>query len=138
MIWTIGYQRLTLPMLAKIVVRLRCRLVDVRARPYSSKVGFSKPQLEEALGGQYIWKGDVLGGPKPKGRGVQPEGIRWLCRQAGDLMLMCLEENPLDCHRHIHICQPHFPDALHLFRDVVFKASELARPAAPTSRRPLS
>ena len=39
--------------------------------------------------------------------------------------MLCAEEAPGDCHRHHDICGPHFPDAVHIFRDELFTAGAL-------------
>jgi hypothetical protein len=36
-----------------------------------------------------------------------------------------MEEAPGDCHRHHAICGPHFPAAVHIFRDEQFTAKML-------------
>jgi len=36
-----------------------------------------------------------------------------------------MEEAPGDCHRHLAICGPHFPEAIHIFRDEQFTARAL-------------
>jgi hypothetical protein len=36
-----------------------------------------------------------------------------------------MEEAPGDCHRHHAICGPHFPEAIHIFRDEQFTVGAL-------------
>ena len=124
-IYTIGYQRLRLARLVEIVQKLDGVLVDVRSVPYSHRKEFSRPSLEEALGNRYVWKGRDLGGRAP----ITRQGIDWLrqARRRRTLLLMCMEHDPADCHRHHAICARYFPDALHIFGDQQIEARELER-----------
>jgi hypothetical protein len=45
--------------------------------------------------------------------------------ESATLILFCMEEAPGDCHRHLAICGPHFPEAIHIFRDGQFTARAL-------------
>lgn len=123
MIFTIGYQRLAPGRLREIVLRLDGRLIDCRNVPMSRRPGFSGRALTESLGERYIQAGHFLGG-----RGhTTAEGIRWLRSQSGNVVLMCMEEAPGDCHRQFDICGPHFPQAVHIYQDELFTAAELLR-----------
>jgi hypothetical protein len=123
MIYTIGYQRLTPKRLGEFVDALDAVLIDCRTNPISRIPGFGHNQLEWQFGMRYAYRGRMLGG-----RGnTTPEGIDYLREMAthGNALLLCLEEAPGDCHRHHNICGPHFPDAVHIFRDELFTAGAL-------------
>jgi hypothetical protein len=49
-----------------------------------------------------------------------------------------MEEAPGDCHRHHAICGPHFPAAVHIFRDEQFTAKNAARCAVDDGNRNLA
>lgn len=112
-LYTIGYQRLPLSKLVEIVAELEAELVDVRLYPRSSwNADYNRSNLETVFKGKYVWKGDVLGGFKH----TSSAGIRWIKKELErtPLILMCVESDPLDCHRHHAICAPYFSDALHI------------------------
>ena len=121
MIYTINTQRLSLAGLQQIVARNDMSLIDVRAKPYSSRPEFNRNSLEAALGPLYRWHGDTLGG---KGQTIDQRGLDAIAAIKNPL-LMCMEEAPEHCHRHHTICGPHFPDAIHIFRDQLIVASDL-------------
>jgi type I restriction enzyme, S subunit len=98
-------------------------LVDIRSKPYSRNVPhFNKDNLEKEIrksGLKYLFLGKELGG-RPTGREFyDPEGFVLYSRiaQTNDfkqgierimkgirdfrVALMCSEENPLNCHRHL-------------------------------------
>ena len=57
----------------------------------------------------------MLGGRAP---GVTPEGVALLAeldRKRRPVVLLCLEDLPMNYHRHHTICAPHFPKARHIF-----------------------
>jgi hypothetical protein len=123
MIYTLGYARLKPRRLAEIATGLHATVIDCRSIPISRIPGFGKRQLVDLLGARYEHRGDRLGG-----RGATtPAGIAELGRDAQrrTLLLMCMEEAPGDCHRHITICAPHFPEAIHIFRDELLLAADL-------------
>jgi uncharacterized protein (DUF488 family) len=130
MIFTIGYEGpLTPARLLEIAEGLDALVIDVRSVPRSRKPGFSKTKLAALLGPRYVTMGHALGGREP---GVTPNGLIALRTQAKerDVILMCMEEAPGDCHRHRTICGPHFPDAVHIFEDELFTARELTQALA--------
>jgi uncharacterized protein (DUF488 family) len=100
MIYTIGYQRITLDDLKKVMDGLKIdKLIDVRSVPYSRwKPEFNKSALAAALGPRYCWKGYMLGG---KTGPLKEEGIEYLANLPADrnYLLMCMEADPRDCHR---------------------------------------
>ena len=123
MIYTIGYQRLSLAGLQKIVTLNDMVLIDVRAKPYSRRLEFSRNSLEAALGPLYQWHGDTLGG---KGQSIDQRGVTAIAAiKTKNVLLMCMEEAPEHCHRHHTICGLHFPDAVHIYRDQLIVASDL-------------
>lgn len=123
MIYTIGYSRLTHEDLAEIVRGLDTILIDCRFKPVSRRPGFGGGQLAAALGSRYQAHGHHLGGYGH----ISADGIEFLRSHLGNLLLLCKEEAPGDCHRHSDICAPYFPDAIHIFRDEMFTARELQR-----------
>jgi uncharacterized protein (DUF488 family) len=100
MIYTIGYQRLSLDRLTEIMDAEHIdKLLDVRSVPYSRwKPDFNKSVLAAAFGKRYCWKGWLLGG---KAGPVTEEGIEYLVGLAAEkrYLLMCMEADPRDCHR---------------------------------------
>ena len=104
MIYTIGYQQLTPDRLAELMRDLHIDLlVDVRSVPQSRKKGFSRKALTARFGVHYEWRGDVLGG---RGDGPTLAGIVTLANEKRNVMLMCLEHLPGDCHRYHAIALP--------------------------------
>lgn len=126
MIYTLGYGGLKeLGELAAIVAGIDAVLIDVRSKPNSvRRREFSGANIRAALGDGYEWHGDTLGGflAVPK-----KAGLAMLERRATreNLVLMCAEHEPAGCHRHLSICSPHFPDALHIYEGFVFTAAAL-------------
>ena len=126
MIYTIGYQALTPEQLLATVQLLGAKLIDCRENPRSRKKGFGSLQLGRLLADvDFVWGGNVLGG-----RGnVTPAGIKGLRKYYQDegphCILMCMEDHPEDCHRHIDITGPHFPLALHIMNGYIFRSGDL-------------
>jgi len=101
-------------------------LIDVRSRPRSRRFPhFDQIELEEALrmtGFRYLFLGEELGGRPEDPKAYGTDGIvdyaKWRKSRAfqagvervlqelaaGDLALMCAEEDPLNCHRFLMIC----------------------------------
>lgn len=125
-IYSIGYQKLPTPEYIDALTEcLSATLIDVRSKPVSRKKGFSRSKLETLLGDRYLWLGDQLGGMAP---GVTAIGLQMLADFPRPAILMCMEEAPGACHRHIHIATQlfrHGIDVAHIFRDVIFRASSL-------------
>lgn len=132
MIYTIGYQALTMSEFNRILEEKMVSVtVDVRSVPYSGrrdKTGFNKNRMERAFGSRYTWKGDILGG---KHGPAQEAGIRYLAevsRLGSNLLLLCMEADPLKCHRFHDIAVrllPYGIDAVHL--PLELKTSDLVR-----------
>lgn len=125
MLFTLGYQALTPEQLLHTVKTLDAVLIDCRARPHSRKKGFGHHQLIELLADvDYQFHGHHLGGEG----NTLPSGIRSLRKYNGEganAILMCMEHHPADCHRHIDIAGPHFPDAMHIMGGLAFRAGDL-------------
>jgi hypothetical protein len=125
MLLTIGYQRLRPERLLQLATAFDATVLDCRYKPLSRRAGFGGRQLAALLGERYRWAGESLGG---YGR-TTPNGIASLkefLETPRNAMLLCMEESPAECHRHDAICDPHFPNALHICRDDVLKASALS------------
>jgi uncharacterized protein (DUF488 family) len=124
-IFTVGYQALHPAELAAIVRTLHAMLIDVRSSARSSIPGFGGPQLASLLGDRYQHR-PALGGRIK----IAPAAIERLRREyegqeRPNAVLMCMEENPVDCHRHHAICSGNFPEALHIFRNGLFTANAI-------------
>jgi len=98
-------------------------LVDCRHRPFSQRPEFSGDRLADQFGARYQQRGHELDGHDH----TTVDGIDRLRLDAerATLLLLCMEEAPGDCHRHHAICGPHFPAAVHIFRDEQFTAKTL-------------
>lgn len=131
MLYSIGYSGMRAASeLLDLAQSLDAVIIDVRARPVSRKSGFSRWNLAAVLGERYEWHGDKLGGRKAGEKpAVTAEGIQLLSRRIADenLILMCLEHEPWLCHRHLDICSPYFPEAVHLLHgeDVGIRAMDV-------------
>lgn len=125
MIFTIGYQKLTAQDLLTIACALSATVIDARSNPASRKPGFSKKALTTMFGTSYEWWGETLGGKGKVPTGTEAiEAFRQRARGV-NVLLMCLEESPLQCHRHYWICGPHFPRAKHIYRNEIIRVSDL-------------
>ena len=132
MIYTIGYQALTMPEFNRVLEEKMVSVtVDIRSVPYSGrrdKTVFNKNRMERTFGSRYTWKGDILGG---KHGPAQEEGIRYLAevaRLGSTLLLLSMETDPLKCHRFHDIAVrllPHGIDVVHL--PLGMKTSDLVR-----------
>jgi len=124
---TIGYEGLTPDELISITKDLRAILMDVRSRPAGRvKRGFSRSDLHSALGDSYQWHGLTLGG---LGQTIKREGLEAINinLRNSNVLLMCMEEEPCDCHRHFSICRVHYPSALHIFQGDLYTARACAK-----------
>lgn len=138
MIYSIGYEYLAPADLAAIAVKLNARVIDVRSRPSGRvKRGFARKDLQHLIeqgGGSYDWRGFELGG---RGLGVLARGLDYLAARADDsgmlernLLLLCQESAPGDCHRHHAIAMPlaaRGVTVVHIYEDEVFTATALQR-----------
>ena len=106
MIFNIGYQGRNIEgVVATLAGAGVTMLVDLREKPVSRIKGFSKNKLREALaaGGIGYWHmGQKLGGftctPDMWKDGCN-EIFTWLEKNYEVLALMCMERDPLQCHR---------------------------------------
>lgn len=129
-LYTIGYQALPPARLLRIAQALDATVIDCRRVPVSRIKGYHKSHLQALLGARYEARGAELGGIRDGISHTTPAGIARLAADldAGrNLILMCMEHAPGDCHRHSSICAPHFPDALHIYDDELIPAGELQR-----------
>jgi len=126
MIYSIGYQRLTLELLKRAVEEKGIDfLVDCRTTPYGRRTEFNRKKLEAEFGTSYLFAGNTLGGFAP----IDPKAIQWLAGFAsGNLLLLCMEEDPRTCHRHYEIARrlhAHGITVTHLFRGEEIQSTEL-------------
>ena len=102
MIYYIGYQQLTVETLEETLRTHNITfLIDVRSVPYSRKPQFNRKKLEQQFSlDAYIWKGDILGGKFGLVLETGIDFLRQLDKEGRQVVLMCLENNPRDCHRY--------------------------------------
>lgn len=130
-IYSIGYQKLTPETLESILHAYGITLlIDIRSVPYSRKPAFNRKRLEVQFGlDVYIWKGDILGG---KFGPAKQEGIDFLVKLNAEAkqVLMCLENDPRDCHRYQDIgvrLLKHGIDVIHLHDGIEETTSEILK-----------
>jgi len=106
MLFTIGYQKLSVPDLVLLLQRTQISvLVDVRSRPYGRKTEFNRNNLEKVLPSfniGYVWKGKCLGGLSGKREDCYNEDLSWLEKEAKllNVCILCMEDEPTECHRY--------------------------------------
>jgi uncharacterized protein (DUF488 family) len=127
MIYTIGHSNITQELFIEILKSFKINLiVDVRSSPYSKFVPhFNRENIKKTFkenSVKYIFLGDYIGG-KPKSKKYYEngkvnydliaksenfkEGIDKVMGLSKDnnMVLMCSEEDPYNCHRHHLITQ---------------------------------
>lgn len=127
MIYTIGHSNMTQESFALILKSFKIEIVvDVRSSPYSKFVShFNRENIKKKLienGMRYIFLGDYIGG-KPRNKKYYEngkvnyrliaqsdrysEGINRILElnNGNNIVLMCSEEDPYNCHRHNLITQ---------------------------------
>jgi len=127
MIYTIGHSNLAQKSFIGVLKEFEIQIViDVRSSPYSKFVPhFNRENIKKTLkenNFRYIFLGDYIGG-KPKNKEYYQnekvsydliaksekfkEGIDKVMKLSNenDIVLMCSEENPYNCHRHHLITQ---------------------------------
>lgn len=127
-LYTIGYQALAPQRLQAIAQGLDATVIDCRKTPVSRIKGYHKCHLQALLGDRYEARGAELGGIRHGISHTTPAGIARVqsdLASGRNLILMCMEHSPGDCHRHQLICSPHFPNALHIFEDELIQAHSL-------------
>lgn len=143
-LFTIGYQKLgEAAELVRIMRALECRtLFDVRSSPRSRIAEFNQARISRAVteADIYYFHEPGAGGHALRGfRGdVRTEGYRVFdasaleriessARRGFRPMLMCLEEAPGDCHRHLLATElaRRGIDARHVFGQEIFRAADL-------------
>ncbi len=126
-IFTIGHSAMQLATLLELLQQSRIGLlVDVRSKPQSVRhPHFDRVELEGALPGggiRYLFLGEELGG-RPEDTGAYASdgvvdyrarrrsyafqaGLERVMRELAQeaVVLMCAEEDPLQCHRFLMIC----------------------------------
>lgn len=134
MIYTIGYQKLSPEALAHVMEVLEIKLlIDCRAVPQSRKPGWSRKRLEERFGEKYSWFGDHLGGRRDNDETqVTALGLEKLTKMGADadVVIMCMEEAPSECHRHFDIGLPLAKLGVpvrHVYHDELIDPIELQR-----------
>lgn len=135
MIYSIGYQRLTPEALERTLRTYGITLlIDVRSVPYSRKPEFNRKKLEQRFGiNVYVWKGDILGGKYGPAQEIGIDYLRLLDRE-GKQVLMCLENDPRDCHRYQDIgirLLEYGIDVVHLHDGVEETASHIMKGGRP-------
>jgi hypothetical protein len=119
MIYTIGYATLTQSKLLAIAELLDATVIDVRSIPRSRKAGFSKGALQALLGKRYEHIPSLGGKPyKPPKRALTA-----LKERQDNVILMCMEDNPIECHRHKLSLE--FEQAYHIFESKLFLATDV-------------
>jgi uncharacterized protein (DUF488 family) len=126
-LYTIGHSAIEFPTFVTMLRRSEVSLlVDVRSKPQSLRFPhFDQVELERAVRAEaidYVFLGEELGGRPEDPKAYGSDGIvDYLVRRksyafrAGiervlqelaknDLVLMCSEEDPLNCHRFLMIC----------------------------------
>lgn len=108
MLFSIGYQRLKdVEALQSILLEHQVKfLLDVRSKPLSRKHAFNKKNLEYEFSKTsivYKWSGKTLGGFSS----IDESDIKRLADWQKDRVacIMCMEADPMACHRHIEIAK---------------------------------
>jgi len=127
MIYSIGYQRLTPADLRRIVQEKGIDfLLDCRTTPYGRRSEFNRKRLEEMFGSVYRFSGSTLGGFAR----IEEQAVADLASLAQQkrLLLLCMEEDPLTCHRHYEIAvrlHAYGITVTHLFKGEEITSTEL-------------
>jgi len=151
-LYTIGHSVLSLQTFLELLRKFGIKLlIDVRSNPRSLRSPyFSQPEFEQYLREaniRYLFLGEELGGRPDDPKAYRRDGLvdyrarrksfgfragidRTLNELEQDpLVLMCAEEDPLNCHRFLMIC-PELAAAglepLHIRKDAVVETQEAA------------
>ena len=124
MIYTIGYQRLVIEELSRVMYKLKPVLIDVRSNPKGKYNNFRGTSLSRMFP-SYEYHGDTLGGRTP----IKDEGIAYLGQfyrnKHKHCLLLCMEHEPAECHRHLSITLPYFPEAIHIYDGDLYTSSSI-------------
>lgn len=134
MIYSIGYEKLTVKDLKKVMKQYHIGLIiDVRSIPYArlAKQEFNRNRLSEYFGPRYEWKGDILGG---KTGPALEAGIEYLVKQNGQKsnILLCVENDPKRCHRFYDISIRLLEkgiEVIHIYNSQTVSTTELRKEA---------
>lgn len=106
-LYTIGYALWTLRQVVRLIRRLDAILVDVRFSRRTRKREFTPKALGGALGGRYVWAGD-LGNVNYKGGRIRIKNLSAGLGQLAELssggkplVLMCVCADVAVCHRKV-------------------------------------
>jgi len=143
MIYSIGYQRVTLAQVTKLMDEKGVNLlIDVRSYPNSrhpSKHEFNRNRMETSLGTRYQWLGDVLGGKHGPAKEAGIDRLVALSEKGNHtLILMCMEHDPCDCHRLYDISRRLLKrgiDVIHLVDGHEHKTSEVTEEVCNDRKR---
>lgn len=145
MIYTIGYQKNTFKQIEQIMDDKDIDLlVDVRSWPYSRnpmKQEFNKNRLQEFLEEKYLWIGNLCGGKS--GMPVSEKCIIKINEdlhygRGFNLLLMCMENHPCDCHRMYDISRRLMKigvEVIHLFNGKEMTTGELSEQYCKEGRK---
>ena len=105
MLYSIGYQGKEIDFFIHTLKKYEVQfLLDVRSKPTSWNPNYRRDSLKKRLekeGISYSWAGDTLGGFKPI---LERDLHRLADYQVNKIVcLMCMEADPLQCHRHLKI-----------------------------------
>jgi uncharacterized protein (DUF488 family) len=159
-IYTLGHSNHSPETLGELLARHYIRvLVDVRSAPYSRYASqFNREALRDfvtAVGCEYVYMGQELGG-MPDAPGFYDEGghVRYDLIAASDrfrqgiqqllamstahrIVLLCSEEEPRDCHRHLllaRVLAEHDAPVMHIRADGTIVSDEELTRAVETER----
>lgn len=123
-IYSIGYQGITPQRLQAIAEGLDAVVFDVRSSPRSRKKGFGGNQLRELLGARYEQHKELGGWEE-----IAEQALVDLALEERNVILMCQEEAPGECHRFHKIAVPLLQatglDVVHIYQDELIDTSDL-------------
>jgi uncharacterized protein (DUF488 family) len=102
-LYTLGYAQWSIEEVDRQIDELDALLVDVRHSPYTSKPGFSKPELASRFGTDYLHApefGNInYDKEEPMSLADPADGLRLLRARDGPFVLLCGCRDPERCHR---------------------------------------
>jgi uncharacterized protein (DUF488 family) len=128
-IYSIGYQKLTIARLIEVMTDRGVNLlIDLRCKPYGRLKDFNRNALVKIFGNRYSWQGETLGGFCGP---VAKEAIESLSKLSGSVLIMCMEHDPLKCHRYQDIAkrllEDYTIDVIHIMDDREYRTSDLMK-----------